>query len=130
MSNVALAFATMFAFLPDEMPECPPVSDCKLFPPAEVVMDGKRFNERYKTYLEGQWKRSSPSRREGLYDAIAECERLWSIYDYAYYSQQKDYSDEQRRQWLWELRELLGDRDYYQGLLPPPVPVWSFRVID
>lgn len=41
-----------------------------------------------------------------------------------------DYRQWKMRSAAGELREMLGDRLFFEGRMPPPVPLWRFRSVD
>jgi len=72
----------------------------------------------------------TPAER-GRWEAILHdarwCERVWARIDDAY-CYEKD--EQWCRHYLRLLKMELGDRAYFAGVLPPPIPVWMFEWID
>ena len=50
------------------------------------------------------------------------CQECWSKLN--------DYRQWKMRSAAGELREALGDDLFFQGRMPPPVPLWRFRGVD
>ena len=64
-----------------------------------------------------------------LMDEARECRRPWELLRMAR-STDPDWFEPYPLDALRELRGLLGARNFYQGCMPPAVPVWRFRRVD
>jgi hypothetical protein len=59
---------------------------------------------------------------------IRETDLLYRAWDLACYAACESNYLTVRRQWLEELRGLIGPTAYYSGNMPPPVPLWRIPV--
>jgi hypothetical protein len=106
----------------------PPLSDAALLPPPGVAADYLAFNSEHAAWLEKRmdWELD----RQGETRAWrAENEALRTIWQCVATAACEGYGPEWRREALNTLRKRLGPEDYYQGRLPPPVPVWRFSEV-
>ena len=119
----------------DPHPELPPLSDLQRFPVRWVAQEQLRANIAHRDWLRAQ-QQSQPW--EWGWDFwAAENQELWSTWnllDDCWIEWTDGYSDDPafdadtyRRGLLAQLRDRLGYRDYYEGRMPPPVPIWRFR---
>lgn len=109
--------------------DAPPLADCYRFPGRETINDMLLFNRAYRGRLQqridlelwNQWE---------LHETAVEADRLYQVWDLVRDSRCEYYFVTVRRQALKRLREIVGDAAYYNGALPPHVPVWAMRRID
>lgn len=107
-------------------PELPPLSDAERFPPRCFATTALEFNRSYRGYVENQQAFDVRSYWDWN-DVLSEtdyCYNCWSALAAVQGAEGEDETS--RRAALVRLRELLGDEAYYQGAMPPSVPVWRF----
>ena len=85
------------------------------FPTPEYVADVLAFNQRYRGFLQLHLDACPTPELRTMQE---EAYRLWWVWDCLAYAQRG------------ELRRLLGEDNYRRGLMPPPVPLWRFSVMD
>ena len=120
----------------DPHPELPPLSDLQRFPVRWVAQEQLRANIEHRDWLRAQ-QQAQPW-EYGWDFWAAENQELWSVWnllddcwiewDYTTDESSPGFDvDTYRRGLLAQLRDRLGYRDYYEGRMPPPVPIWRFR---
>lgn len=108
----------------------PPLSDAERFPPRRVAAAALEFNRAYRDYLECQQAFEVRSWWDWQ-DALNETDYVYQCWSALAAVQGAEGEDgASRRAALERLRELLGEEAYYQGAMPPCVPVWRFWYID
>jgi hypothetical protein len=112
-----------------DLADAPPASDALRFPSRETACDLLTFNRAYHRALK-QRREAVGGQQGDLDDAIQEAEHLYRVWDLVRDARSDCYYVSARRQALLALRQALGAEDYYQGLLPPHVPVWRFARRD
>jgi len=112
-----------------ELQDAPPLVDCQRFPERALVNELLAFNRTYRQHLDSQQALEVAYRWE-LREALQETDRLYQIWDTVRDARCEYYYVTVRRQALKNLRETLGGQGYYEGTLPPHVPVWRFTRID
>ncbi len=121
----------------DPHPELPPLSDLDRFPVKWVVEEQLEFSRQHRAWLrvqQGAHPYWSADWQPWL-DEAQELWDVWSLLDSAWMEWTDDGweggepfdVDAYRRGLLAQLRDRLGYRDYYEGRMPPPVPIWRFR---
>jgi hypothetical protein len=112
-----------------ELADAPPASDAQRFPGRETACDLLTFNRAYHRALK-QRREAIGGQQGELDEAIQEVEQLYRVWDLVRDARSDCYYVSARRQALLALRQTLGHADYYQGMLPPHVPVWRFARRD
>ena len=115
-----------------ELHDAPPACDASRFPNRELCSELIGLNRRYKTYLEDRIKLgpSLAGNEDVINEVIAECDRLYQIWDTVRDLKCDYYYVTVRRQSLKKLQEQIGEANYYGGFLPPHLPVWRFNRRD
>lgn len=91
------------------------------FPGPETARACMNMADGYVVMIEEKWLRTYPERRRELGDALCEArERYWAWY--AALQVAECWNVAQKREKLRDLRRLLGERDYYLGVMPEPIP--------
>ena len=85
--------------------------------------------EMYRQYLENR-RQMNPSSSWELCETIGEVDRLYHLWDNIRDSRCDYYYVTIRRQALKKIRDEIGVAAFYNGQLPPHVPVWRFQRID
>jgi hypothetical protein len=113
----------------EELRNAPPLADAMRFPDRTTVNELLVFNRAYKNYVE---VRQPMELAHGftLRTAQKEVDQLYQVWDTIRDARCEYYYVTVRRQALKRLRDLLGDDDYYNGELPPHVPLWRFQSLD
>ena len=112
-----------------ELKDAPPDVDRLRWPGRKLLCEMIAFNREYRHTLEAQ-AALYPADGWAIHEAIAECDRLYQVWDTCRDAESGYYYLSVRRGALKRLRELVGGEAYYAGCLPPPVPVWRFVRID
>lgn len=108
-----------------ELHDAPRVADALRFPPRPIVNDWLAFNRAYRRSVDALLPLNQD--RPGVcLETLKECDTLYQVYDLVRDAGCEYYYVAVRRQALAKLRKLLGDEAYYDGVLPPFVPVWRF----
>jgi hypothetical protein len=102
----------------------PTLADCERFPPAPFACAALEFNRAYHNYIES---RQAIGMHHWWYwdEVLTETDYLYHCWD-ALYTARRSHDDDVRRGALERLRELIGEEAYFQGTMPPSVPVWRF----
>lgn len=111
--------------------EDPPLTDLNFFPCYDFVVEQRESNCKYRKFVEEKltiWEKHNANYWRKVFYETKYCYRCWdALYDaQGGFCEEEDY----RRQALRRLRQLIGEEAYYKGLIPPPVPIWRFVVID
>jgi hypothetical protein len=108
----------------------PALSDCERFPPQAFATAALEFNRAYRDHLEAE--QAFEVRRWGDWqDSIWETDYLyhcWSALAAARGTEGRD--EDSRRAALVRLRDLIGEEAYFQGAMPPCVPLWRFWIVN
>lgn len=107
----------------------PPLTDLDRFPPHEDVRQMCIANKTYIKGLEAMQGQDCPANWGEWNDLINEAEELYRIYDALYDAQSTNLPAERRREYLQDLRDLLGVENYDMGVLPGHLPFHRFREI-
>jgi len=112
-----------------ELADAPPVQDSLRFPDRATVNEFLSFNRSYRQHIDvrqplelGHWWTYQ--------EALQETDQLYQIWDTVRDARCEYYYVTVRRQALKKLREMLGEEAYYNGQLPPYVPLWRFQEVD
>jgi hypothetical protein len=109
-----------------QLKDAPLVEDSHRFPERAGVNELLRFNRAFRKNVEGRMGLESD--RTALYtQVIAETDRLYKVWDLARDGRCEYYYVQVRRQALMQLRDMLGEDDYRNAVLPPNVPTWRFN---
>lgn len=109
----------------DELEHAPLVEESYRFPERRLVHDFLSFNRAYRCDLVARLA-VDPVHAEELKHALDETDRLYNIWDAVRDARCEYYYVHVRRQSLQLLRDLVGLEAFYNGHLPPHVPVWRF----
>ena len=112
-----------------DLADAPPVHDCVRFPDRDTVNDMLTFNRAYRHSLETRLLVETAGWRD-LRETLREAEQLYQIWDLVRDSRCDYYYVTVRRQALKRVKETVGDAAYYNGTMPPHVPVWRFARVD
>jgi hypothetical protein len=112
-----------------ELADAPPLHDGFRFPERERVNHLLAFNRAYRQHLTIRQPLELVRWWE-LRAALQETDHLYQIWDTVRDARCDYYYVTVRRQALKKLRQLVGEDDYYNGRLPPHVPLWRFQEID
>jgi hypothetical protein len=112
----------------DAMLTAPPLDECQRFPDRKLINELLSFNRAYRSDLLARLA-IDPLHAEELRVALAETEQLYLIWNALRDAQCEYYYITVRRHSLQQLRDLVGERSFYSGELPPHVPYWHFPVL-
>jgi len=112
-----------------ELADAPPLHDQMRFPDRALINDLLSFNRAYRQHLDNRQSMELTYWWE-LREILQEVDRLYTIWDTIRDARCDYYYVTVRRQALKKVKEMLGDEAYYNGQLPPHVPVWRFARID
>jgi len=100
----------------------PPLTDALNFPPAWVCREQMAMSQAYQCWLQTRIECGLDWDMGGLRDQLEDARRRWRIWDWCL-TAQGGYPSWCPRRALGELRQLLGDEDYYAGRMPTPYPM-------
>jgi hypothetical protein len=112
-----------------DLADAPFVYDCMRFPDRAVVNEMLAFNRAYRQHLETRLSMETIGWWD-LRETLQEADRLYQIWDLVRDSRCDYYYVTVRRQALKKVKETVGDAAYYNGTMPPHVPVWRFAKVD
>lgn len=113
----------------ESLKDAPSSADALRFPERTVVNDFLAFNRSYRQHLDVA-QAVRPHKWWEYRQALQETDQLYQIWDLVRDARCEYYYVTVRRQALLNLRQQLGDKHYYEGRLPPYVPLWRFQSID
>lgn len=112
------------------VPDPPPLTDLRWFPPADMAERNWLMGLGHRDWIDRQAEFAlcerdywDDCRRDARW-----CNRAWDLLDNAHRCHMNDI--EWRRGELAKLRDMIGWEAYYQGRMPPPLPVWRMPRID
>ena len=108
-----------------ELHDAPPLYDQMRFPDRLLINDLLSFNRAYRQTLDNRQALELASWWE-LNEMVQEVDRLYNVWDTIRDVRCEYYYVTVRRQALKKLRDTLGNEAYYNGKLPPHVPIWQF----
>jgi hypothetical protein len=109
-----------------DLADAPSSYDCFRFPERQAINEFLTFNRAYRQHLDMR-QPCEPSRWWELRTAVQETDHLYQVWDTVRDARCEYYYVTVRRQALKRLREMVGDDAYYNGQLPPYVPLWRFQ---
>jgi hypothetical protein len=112
-----------------ELEGVPAIHDCVRFPDRDTVNECLAFNRAYRQHI-GVRQPVELARWWEYRAVIQETEQLYQVWDTVRDARCEYYYVTVRRQALKKLREMIGEEAYYQGRLPPHVPLWRFQEIE
>jgi len=112
-----------------DLADAPLLNDCQRFPDRATVNDLLAFNRAYRRHIDVR-QPVELARWWELRTVLQETDQLYQVWDTVRDARCEYYYVNVRRQALKRLREMLGNDAYYDGELPPYVPVWRFQQID
>jgi hypothetical protein len=103
----------------------PPLAESVRLPPRKMVEDNIDANRAYRKELAFRLEVDSVN-AEALRAAINEVDQLYHVWSLVRDIQCTYHYVSARRQWLNELRDVIGPSAFYGGELPPHLPYWHF----
>lgn len=100
----------------------PTLADCNRFPPRALLNEWLAENRKYRQELLTRLAIDRVHEHE-LRGAIEECDTLYAMHDALRDASCEYYYVTVRRESLDRVRRLIGERAYYAGALPPPIPI-------
>lgn len=88
------------------------------------------FNQAFQTHCRIKMGFGTEEHINYYAKVLEETKELYKIYDLiddAFYG---EFCLVRKRKSLHTLREILGEKNFYAGLLPAPVPLWRFELFD
>jgi hypothetical protein len=107
----------------------PPLHDSDRFPDRATVTEMLTFNRAYRKQMETRLA-AEPVHWWEFQEMVNEADRLYQIWDSIRDARCGYYYVTVRRQALKKLQDALGLEAYYDGRLPPHVPLWRFQRIN
>lgn len=108
-----------------DLRDAPPLVDACRWPTIKVAVEMMEHNRAYRDHLTNS--RLLYPNADWLNDAIFETDELHQIWACVLEARCESLCVTRRRWAMKQLRDRIGPRDYYEGRLPPHVPLWSFR---
>ena len=133
---IGLALALALAPMPEQPPNgyrlaevlaAPPAGDRWRFPPVAEVNRWAWFSYRYRQNLLARADQEEPDRRHLFISAHSAMRPNWWAWELLWQIDQNHDQEWQKRLKLAQLRALIGEDDYYAGVLPEAVPGWLFH---
>jgi hypothetical protein len=112
-----------------ELADAPAIRDAERFPNREAVNELLAFNRAYRQHI-GARQPVELAHWWEFRAALQETDQLYQIWDTVRDARCDYYYVTVRRQALKKLREMIGDEAYWNGDLPPHVPLWRFQEIN
>lgn len=112
-----------------DLAKAPPLHDCTRFPERETVTELLAFNRAYRQQMATR-QTVEPVHWWEFQEAVNEADQLYQIWDAVRDARCGYYYVTVRRQALKKLLDMLGSEAYYEGRLPPYVPLWRFQHVD
>jgi hypothetical protein len=109
--------------------DCPSIADSYRYPPKEIIWEMKIANSKYQRFVEHRLA-TNPQEWWELDQILQETRLIHRLWDLAYNARSESLAMSYRREALREIRNLIGPEAYYEGYLPPCVPVWRLQPID
>lgn len=106
-----------------DLQDTPPTWDVNRFPYVETTRHARNLNRAYRSVLV-EWRALCPERAADTDVVIGEVDWLYRVWDLVDDAGIEWYSVPARRKALAELRSLIGEADFYAGILPDPIPRW------
>ena len=111
-----------------ELYDAPFAVDGFRFPDRAIVNEVLSYNRSYRQQLDTR-QTTNPAQFWQIKKVQQETDQLYQIWDTVRDARCEYYYITVRRQALKRLRDSLGEDDYYEGILPPYVPLWRFETI-
>lgn len=112
-----------------QLQDAPRLADAGWLPPYAFARELCCFNESYQAHLQVQGI-IYLHKCDDISLLLGEARQLHYVWDCARRAATPNESWASRRQNLQRLREVLGEEAYYNGAMPPWVPLWRFQGID
>lgn len=113
----------------ERLADAPRSHDSNMFLNAALLNELLASNRTYYQQQEAQLQ-VEVLHKASFVASMEEADELYRILFYAKSACDRDYNISTRRQALKDLREKIGYRDFYAGVLPPHLPIWRFQSID
>ena len=88
------------------------------------------FNQSFQLYCTMKMAYGTETQINYYANALRETKELYRIYDLVDDAFHENFCLFRKRKSLYTLRAILGEKDFYAGILPPPVPIWRFELFD
>jgi hypothetical protein len=106
-----------------ELRSAPKAAEVRYFPERELVNDMLTFNRIFHDNIQSRLNIDA-FHKEELQATLAETDHLQHVYEAVRDARCDYYYVTYRRQALAQLRNLVGFENFYNGQLPPHVPMW------
>ena len=103
----------------------PAACEVNRFPPEWMIDDALTLNAEHKDWLYSEkiFHVQDWEGWEEVYTETGEIQRAWHLLRLA---RSDHWSENCRRGFLEQLRELIGPEAFYAGQMPPPIPYWRY----
>jgi hypothetical protein len=88
------------------------------------------FNQTYQSYCRIKMEHGTESQINYYANCLREAKELYRIYDLIDDAFYDEFSLYRKRKSLYTLKAIIGEKSFYSGLLPAPVPIWRFELFD
>jgi hypothetical protein len=112
-----------------ELADAPPLADGDRFPDRATINELLSFNRAYRQPIDVR-QSMEPANWWALQKTLQETDSLYQLWDTVRDARCEYYYVSVRRQALKKLRQEVGGEAYYNGQLPPHVPLWRFRMVN
>jgi hypothetical protein len=123
-------FSSLYHYLQayQETKDCPRVGEGWWLPSPAVCTELMTFNREYLKNLE--IGKSIYLHKQAAYgQVITETNQCYNAYDWARDAVQPYHNVNTRRKALGRLKDIIGEKAFYEGRMPPHVPIWRFEEI-
>ena len=110
--------------------DAPPLADCNWLPTTEFAAECCKFNEAYQNHLTTQQTLGGPTHEAEWASALCQTRQLYRVWDATRRATSTNQAWAYRRRTLMQVRDMLGEQDYYRAKFPPSVPVWLFHEME
>ncbi len=88
------------------------------------------FNQAFQVYCKIKIDYGTEEQVNYYANVLRETKELYRIHDLLDDAFHEDFCLFRKRKSLYTLRAILGEKDFYAGILPAPVPIWRFELFD
>jgi len=109
----------------EDLCKAPHLCDVQFLPSTEECSQASAWHWAYRQHVES--RRAFDLRHWGLHShCLAEAHRLGEIWEAITSAKRAENYVTYRRRQLANLKEFIGDEDYYAGRFPPATPIWCY----
>ena len=88
------------------------------------------FNQFYQLSCQLKLEYGNDDHKTFWFNSLTEAREIYAIYDLLDDCFHDGFTLFRKRKSLYRMRMFMGEKNFYAGLLPPPVPIWRFELFD